>query len=114
MEAFEYTSLDAAGKQRKGIIQADNEKQARHLLRQQSLTPIQVDQVLHHETATTGGERVQRLVMKKHELPLFIRQLATLVQAGLPLDDALKTLIDQSENKSESNTSYFSKFFTFW
>ena len=100
MEAFEYTSLDAAGKQRKGIIQADNEKQARHLLRQQSLTPIQVDQVLHHETATTGGERVQRLVMKKHELPLFIRQLATLVQAGLPLDDALKTLIDQSENKS--------------
>jgi len=100
MEAFEYTSLDAAGKQRKGIIQADNEKQARHLLRQQNLTPIQVDQVLHHETATAGGERVQRLVMKKHELPLFIRQLATLVQAGLPLDDALKTLIDQSENKS--------------
>jgi general secretion pathway protein F len=44
--------------------------------------------------------RTQRLSMKKTELPLLIRQLATLVEAGLPIDDALKTLIEQSESKN--------------
>lgn len=100
MEAFEYTSLDAAGKQQKGIIQADNEKQARHLLRKQLLTPVQVRQVIEQPANPQTGFKTQRLTLKKTELPLLIRQLATLVQAGLPIDDALKTLIEQSENKN--------------
>jgi len=100
MEAFEYTSLDAAGKQKTGIIQADNEKQARQLLRNQQLTPVQVKQVIEQSVQQHDRVKTQRLTLKKTELPLLIRQLATLVQAGLPLDDALKTLIEQSENKN--------------
>jgi len=101
MEAFEYTSLDSQGKQKKGLIQADNEKQARQLLRNQQLTPVQVVQVVDRFIETSNPEnRTQRLSMKKTELPLIIRQMATLVQAGLPLDDALKTLVEQSETKS--------------
>ena len=101
MEAFEYTSLDQTGKQKKGIIQAENEKQARQLLRDKALTPVQISLVgerLPSEISSSPGQ--QRLTMKKTELPLFIRQLATLIQAGLPLDEALQTLIDQSEHRN--------------
>ena len=44
MEAYEYTSLDVTGKQQKGIIQADNEKQARQQLRNRDLGPIEGSQ----------------------------------------------------------------------
>ncbi len=100
MEAFEYTSIDSSGKQKKGIIQADNEKQARQLLRNQALTPVQISQVIERSPQNQSQLRTQRLSLKKTELPLLIRQLATLVQAGLPIDDALKTLIEQSESKN--------------
>ncbi len=101
MEAYEYNSIDNQGKQKKGIIQADNEKQARQLLRNQSLTPIDVVMVDQKLNASQDShDRTQRLSMKKNELPLLIRQLATLVQAGLPIDDALKTLVEQSEHKT--------------
>ena len=108
MEAYEYISLDTAGKQQKGIIQADNEKQARQQLRNRDLVPIQVSQVIEGQqanqppssAANLHNHRTQRLNLKKTELPLLIRQLATLVQAGLPIDDALKTLNEQSESKS--------------
>ena len=108
MEAYEYTSLDAAGKQQKGIIQADNEKQARQQLRNRDLVPIQVTQVIETQShnpspnspSDSHNQRTQRLNLKRNELPLLIRQLATLVQAGLPIDDALKTLIEQSESKN--------------
>ncbi|WP_154222223.1 type II secretion system inner membrane protein GspF [Marinicella rhabdoformis] len=99
MEAFEYSSLDSQGKSRKGVIQADNEKQARQLLRAQDLVPVQIDKVLisnNKEQKTS----VQRLRLKSNELPLLIRQLATLVKAGLPIDDALKTLIEQSDHRN--------------
>lgn len=108
MEAYEYTSLDAAGKQQKGIIQADNEKQARQQLRNRDLVPIQVSQVIERQQdnqtpnspSSVHNQRTQRVKLKKNELPLLIRQLATLVQAGLPIDDALKTLIEQGESKN--------------
>lgn len=99
MEAFEYSSLDPQGKSRKGVIQADNEKQARQLLRAQQLIPVHIEKVL----TTSKGQQasaVQRLRLKSNELPLLIRQLATLVKAGLPIDDALKTLIEQSDHRN--------------
>lgn len=100
MDAFEYISLDQAGKQKKGIIQADNEKQVRQLLRNRQLVPVQISQVIERNQVNSSQLKTQRLTMKKTELPLFIRQLATLVQAGLPIDDALKTLVEQSESKN--------------
>jgi len=107
MEAYEYTSLDTTGKQQKGIIQADNEKQARQQLRSKDLVPVNVSRVIEGRSGGVSDSQrsqhktnVQRLNLKKTELPLLIRQLATLVQAGLPIDDALKTLIEQSESKN--------------
>ncbi len=103
MEAYEYTAIDAVGKQHKGIIQAENEKQARQSLRGRALTPVQVAQVIERQQTSSDKShnlRTQSVSLKKNELPLLIRQLATLVQAGLPIDDALGTLIEQSESKN--------------
>lgn len=99
MEAFEYTSLDTTGRTKKGIIQAENAKQARQLLRSQQLTPIDLQQVIERHVSS-GDLRRFRLRFKKNELPLIIRQLATLVEAGLPIDDALLTLQEQSDHRN--------------
>ncbi len=96
MEAFEYTTLNTQGKQVTGVIQADNEKQARQLLRQQALMPIQVQRVVARESE--AGTR--RNTLKKGELSILIRQLSTLIRAGLPLDDALSTLIQQADTRA--------------
>jgi general secretion pathway protein F len=99
MEAFEYTSLDATGRTKKGIIQADSAKQARQLIRAQQLTPVDVQQVIERHSST-GDSRQFRIRFKKNELPLIIRQLATLVEAGLPIDEALVTLQEQSDHRN--------------
>lgn len=98
MEAFEYLSLDPSGKQRKGVIQADNEKLARQLLRNRQLTPISLDRVLQNQQQTS--DKKQKLSLKKNELPLLIRQMATLIKAGLPIDETLQTLIEQADNRN--------------
>lgn len=99
MEAFEYTSLDAAGRTRKGIVQAESAKQARQLIRAQQLTPIDVKQVIERRSRQSDSRQF-RIRFKKNELPLVIRQLATLVEAGLPLDEALTTLQEQSDHRN--------------
>lgn len=99
MEAFEYTSLDSDGRTKKGIIQADSVKQARQLIRAQQLTPVDVQQVIERRSQQSDGRQF-RIRFKKNELPLIIRQLATLVEAGLPLDEALLTLQEQSEHRN--------------
>ena len=98
MDAFEYKSLDQAGKNKSGIIQADTEKHVRQLLRDQNLIPIKIKKV---------DASIQTDVGKKHnthlragELPIIIRQLSTLLKAGLPLDEALSTTIEQSDHKN--------------
>lgn len=96
MEAFEYNSLDISGKKQEGVIQADNEKQARQLLRDQKLIPLTVTKVL----TKTSQQRTIKTRLKKNELPLLIRQLSTLIKAGLPLDEALETIIQQTEDNN--------------
>ena len=99
MEAFEYTSLDATGRTKKGIVQADSAKQARQLIRAQQLTPIDVQQVIERRSSQSDTRQF-RIRFKKNELPLIIRQLATLVEAGLPIDEALVTLQEQSDHRN--------------
>ncbi|MCF6300007.1 MAG: type II secretion system inner membrane protein GspF [Proteobacteria bacterium] len=99
MEAYEHKSLDQQGKQHTGIIHADNEKQARQILRNKELLPVQIKQVLQGSVANTNKKTTtQRIGLKKSELPLIIRQLSTLIKAGLPIDDALSTIMEQSDN----------------
>jgi general secretion pathway protein F len=94
--AFEYTALDSAGKERKGILEGDTPRHIRQLLREQQLLPVAVAEVAQREAKRQRSFRLVRGVSAA-DLALFTRQLATLVRAGLPLEEALLAVSQQTE-----------------
>ena len=98
MDAFEYSCLDQSGKTQTGILQADTEKHVRQILRNKNLIPVKIEKINATVNKTVDQKFNTRL--KSGELPVFIRQLSTLLKAGLPLAEALNTIIEQTENKS--------------
>jgi general secretion pathway protein F len=96
MGAFEYTALDATGKERKGILEGDTPRHIRQLLREQQLLPVAVAEVAQREAKRQRSFRLVRGVSAA-DLALFTRQLATLVRAGLPLEEALLAVSQQTE-----------------
>ena len=46
MGAFEYVAVDAAGRERKGVVEGDTPRHVRQLLREQGLLPVAVDEVV--------------------------------------------------------------------
>ena len=107
MAAFEYTAIDARGRQRKGIEEGDSGRQVRQTLRERGLAPTSVALA----TTTRNGEgpgsapaipRLLRRTMAPLELALFTRQLATLVAAGLPIEESLATIARQSDKRRVS------------
>src|SRR5689334_19194395 len=96
MGAFEYTALDAGGKERTGILEGDTPRHIRQLLREKQLLPVSVSEVAQKEakrqTSFSLGRRVSAA-----DLSLFTRQLATLVRAGLPLEESLLAVSQQTE-----------------
>jgi len=94
--AFEYTALDAAGHERKGILEGDTPRHIRQLLREQQLLPVTVAEVAQREARRQRSFSLVRRVSAS-DLALFTRQLATLVRAGLPLEESLLAVSQQTE-----------------
>jgi general secretion pathway protein F len=94
--AFEYTALDASGKERKGILEGDTPRHIRQLLREQQLLPVSVAEVAQKEAKRQRSFSLVRRVASA-DLALFTRQLATLVRAGLPLEESLLAVSQQTE-----------------
>ena len=96
MGAFEYVALDAAGHERKGILEGDTPRHIRQLLRDQQLLPVSVGEVAQREAKRQRSFSLMRRVSST-DLALFTRQLATLVRAGLPLEESLLAVSQQTE-----------------
>jgi general secretion pathway protein F len=96
MGAFEYTALDTGGRERKGILEGDTARQVRQLLRERQLLPVSVTEVAQREAAQQRSLNFARRV-SAGDLSLFTRQLATLARAGLPLEEALLAVSQQTE-----------------
>ena len=106
MAKFKYTAIDANGKQKTGTIDAENQDEANSKLSAAGLMPTKV--------VATGGRSATKStkeahkgkkkaigfgrVIKPEELSTFTRQLATLLQAGLPLLRSLEVMIRQERN----------------
>ena len=103
MGAYNYTALDPSGKNRKGVVQADNEKTARQQLRQQGLTPIDLRYVSEASQTKVGYFNLRRTRISVAELALLTRQLATMLQAGIPLDETLQSIAEQAEKQREKS-----------
>lgn len=98
MGAFEYTALDSSGRNRKGLLEGDTARQIRQMLREQGLTPLDVQEASRSTRAgTTKSRSVFRARISATELALVTRQLATLVQSGLPVELALSAVANQAE-----------------
>ena len=98
MPAFRYEAVDTGGITRKGVLNADSPRAARADLRLQGLTPLAVEAITAQlddagvAKARGFGERLSQV-----ELALFTRQLASLLEAGLPLEQAFTALLEQAE-----------------
>lgn len=100
MPAFAFEALDLAGKTKKGVLDGDNARQIRAQLREQKLIPVAVEQVKDNAPAKPGfslGAWFQRQRISASELALLTRQLATLVESGLPIEEALYAVAEQAE-----------------
>jgi general secretion pathway protein F len=94
--AFEYTAIDTGGKERKGILEGDTPRHIRQLLREKQLLPVTVNEVAQKEANRQRSFSLTRGVSTA-DLSLFTRQLATLVRAGLPLEESLLAVSQQTE-----------------
>lgn len=96
MAAFEYIALDARGRQQKGVLEADSARQVRQLLRERQLAPLEVKATRTREQAVGGQRFGFARGLSARDLALVTRQLATLVQAALPIEEALGAAAAQS------------------
>ena len=97
MPAYKFEALDAAGRAKTGLLDADNAKAARAQLRAQALVPLDVVPVAQAANDSMAS-RFGRRVFSSTELSVWTRQMAGLVGAGLPLERALTALVDESES----------------
>jgi general secretion pathway protein F len=101
MGAFQYTAVDTGGQEREGVQEGDTAKQVRQLLRDQGLLPITVEEVHRREARSDAAGKVTRTRSKRmsaRDLALVTRQIATLVHSGLPLEETLLAVSEQTEH----------------
>ena len=96
MAAFDYKALDSKGKAVKGVCEADSARQVRQQLREKGWTPLAVDQASERQMKT-AGRLTRRGRLNATELAIITRQLATLIQSGIPIEETLSAVASQSE-----------------
>lgn len=101
MAAFDYQAVDSRGKIKKGVIEGDTPRHARALLREQGLMPTEVTtSLVKSKQKQSFSSFGQAKKISATELALFTRQLATLVESGLPLEESLLAVAEQCEKNS--------------
>lgn len=98
MGAFQYQILDEKGRKHSGVLEGDNARQIRQQLMEKGWMPLSVEEVegkrpRHSRQAEQGASG--KIGQKDHAL--VTRQLATLLGAGLPVENALATVAEQTE-----------------
>ncbi|EJM94189.1 general secretion pathway protein F [Pseudomonas sp. GM74] len=96
MPTFDYRALDAQGRSCKGRLEADGPRHARQLLRDRGVWPRVLIEV---RVGSDTGRQTRGAGLSAADLALLTLQLATLVQAGLPLEEALEAVAKQSSKR---------------
>ena len=99
MAGFRYQAYNLDGKLHRGVLEADSARQARSLLRDQGLTPHLVEAIAANDPAR--GSRFRAVSLSRAELTRLTRSLASLIEAGLTVEQAFDALIEQAENERE-------------
>ncbi|WXL24434.1 GspF family T2SS innner membrane protein variant XcpS [Ectopseudomonas mendocina] len=96
MAAFEYIALDGKGRQQKGVLEADSARQVRQILRERQMAPLEVKASRSRENTSTAARFSFNRGISAADLALITRQLATLVEAALPIEEALRAAAAQA------------------
>jgi len=100
MPAFEYEALDQNGSRRTGVISADTLRLARRQLRESRLMPVKITSASESKALNWRGSRGPGA----RDIMVMTRQLATMISAAAPLEEALHTIAMQSDNKAMRTT----------
>jgi general secretion pathway protein F len=103
MPAFEYTALDSAGREKRGVIEGESPRSARQQLRSKGFDPLAINQVRERKSKSSFGSIFARR-FNSTDLALFTRQLSTLVRSGTPLEESLKTIGNHTEKPRVKRT----------
>ncbi len=96
MPVFEYQAIDLKGGGKKGIIEADSERHARQLLRDKKLLPNVLKQIKKKEGKGSFSPFAAKLSTR--EKVAITRQLANLIRAALPVEEALRTIAEHNNS----------------
>ena len=94
MAAFEFKALDARGKATQGVLEADSARAVRQQLREKGWAPLAVAPATEKQSKRRFTSRGS---LNARDLSLVTRQLATLIQSGIPVEQALSATAQQSE-----------------
>jgi general secretion pathway protein F len=98
MGAYQYVAVDTGGKEHRGVLEGDTPRHVRQLLRDRQLLPVEVAEVETRERKDQARRQFSlRRGISGLDLALITRQLATLVRAGLPLEEALAAVSEHTE-----------------
>lgn len=103
MAAYEYLAMCSSGRRSRGVQEADSLRQARQLLRERNLIPLQVKPARGGRAQGQGLAAPSGRGLGAAELAMLTRQLATLVQAALPLEEVLAAVAAQGEKRSQQS-----------
>lgn len=103
MAAFAYKAIDKSGKNKSGVLEGDNARQIRQQLREKQLIPLEVEQVAEKERQSAKQFSLFKPKISASDLALLTRQLATLVESALPIEEALMAVAQQSEKPRQKN-----------
>ena len=101
MPAYQFTAIDASGKQQKGVLEGDSARQIRQQLRDKALVPVMVQPVEQKDKQHAQGWWQKKITA--YDLALFTRQLSVLVAAAIPLEEALRAVGKQNEKAHVQN-----------
>jgi general secretion pathway protein F len=105
MPSFQYSALDASGKQKKGNFEADTAKIVRTKLKEMGLIPIEIVEGKSSNSYSNGSQKdsfslssLFQPSMSNAALCLITRQISTLISSSMPIEETLRAVSQQCEN----------------
>ena len=103
MAAFAYKAMNANGRQVQGVLEGDTPRQVRQQLREKGLIPLDVEVVSEQRSSNRFQFTFFRTTVSASDLALITRQLATLIEAALPIEEALLAVAQQADKNKQKN-----------
>ncbi|MCK3838875.1 MULTISPECIES: type II secretion system inner membrane protein GspF [Pseudomonas] len=103
MAAYEYLAMDAKGQKSTGVLDVESERQARRALRERQLITLKVTPARAQSTQGSSLSSYASSRLSSSELALLTRQMATLVQASLAIEEVLAAVANECKKQRQKN-----------